>query len=109
VVVTALLFVPALIITPSFEILRLIFSVCILWIFIRKFDEPYDKFSVFITAVVCLYSVIIFLGIFVPEFYLKMEGNTYRYKFILESHNALSVLVFISFLYLVNSLLYFDK
>lgn len=109
VIVTALLFVPALIITPSFEILRLIFSVCILWIFIRKFDEPYDKFSAIVTAIVCLYSFIIFLGIFVPEFYLKMEGNTYRYKFILESHNALSVLVFISFLYLVNSLLYFDK
>ncbi len=104
-IVCILLLVPAFIITPGADSLRLILSSCVLWIFIDKFKSPYQTFSLIVAALIGLYSCVIFAGIFFPDFYLKMGGGALRYKFILESHNALSILVFMFFIYLCNTLL----
>jgi hypothetical protein len=103
-IVTLLLFMPFLFLNPSMDTVRFLFSICIFWIFLEKFNTPYKYFSLAVTCLIALYAFIIFAGIFFPENYLVMGGGDLRYKFFLESHNALCIPVLISFIYLVNAL-----
>src|SRR5215207_8846541 len=102
--ITAALFLPAFAITPSSDILRFILSIFVLWIFLKKFEDPYKRFSHWVALVICVYTIFIFAGVFFPENYIRMDYS-YRYKFIFETHNALSIYALFSFTYLLNYLL----
>ena len=100
-IITAALFLPALAITPSSDILRFILSVFVLWIFLKKFDKPYTIYAPLVALIICLYTLFVFGGIFFPQNYL-LSDHSFRYKFVFETHNALTVYGLFSFTYLLN-------
>ena len=104
-VITLLILVPLLIITRKPEVLRVIFSIALFWIFLEKFSSGIGKMDRRLAVFLCLYALVIFGCIFDPWLYLMMYDGSFRYRFILESHNALCILVFMIFIYLLETLL----
>jgi hypothetical protein len=100
--ITVALLVPALIIMPSFDIVRFMMSVCILWIYLDKLNNPDREYSVILGWIIVIYVLAMTIGIMNPSFYLIMDTNAMRYKFIMESHNALTITALICLVYLVN-------
>src|ERR1700761_2124730 len=78
-IVTILLLVPLLIMNPRAEVLRVIFSVCIFWIFLQKFASGIGKMNYYIALVLAVYSIVMFAGILNPDFYTRMDDGNYRY------------------------------
>lgn len=101
-IVTCALFIPALMISPSFELVRFILSACILWIFFDKMKDPEKDYPVYAGWLVVFYVVAMAAGILNPSYYYTMDTNSKRYMFILESHNALTVTTLICLVYLTN-------
>lgn len=99
------LLVPAMLISPSSEILRFMMSICVLWIFFNKLDQPDKEFSPLVGWFVTGYVFAMAIGILIPTFYMSMDNGTLRYKFITESFNALTIIALISQVYLVNMIL----
>ncbi|MDO6435543.1 hypothetical protein Q4E93_33320 [Flavitalea sp. BT771] len=104
-VITLLILVPLLVITRRAEVLRVIFSIALFWIFLEKFTAGIGTTDRRLAVFLSLYALVLFAGIFYPWFYLMMYDGSLRYKFILESHNALCILVFAIFIYLCETLL----
>ncbi len=99
---TVALLIPALIIMPSFDIVRFIMSVCILWIFFDKLNKPEREYSVILGWVIVIYVLAMALGIMNSSFYYIMDTNAMRYKFIMETHNGLTISALICLVYLMN-------
>lgn len=102
--ITLAILVPALILTPGMDILRIIMSIAIMWIFYSQMSEPVNPAFQLVTVIVLVYSVAMFFGIFDRENYFVMGNGAMRYKFNLESHNALCIVALLSFVYLLNVL-----
>lgn len=100
--ITIALLIPALLIMPSFDIVRFMMSVCILWIYIDKLNNPDKEYSVLMGWIVVGYVIAMTAGIMNPSYYLIMDTGAMRYKFIMESHNALTVVALICMVYLIN-------
>lgn len=100
--ITVALLIPALIIFPSFDIVRFMMSVCILWIFLEKLNDPQPDHSALLGWLVIFYVVAMTAGIADLSNYVIMDTKSMRYKFILESHNALTITAMICFVYLLN-------
>jgi len=103
--ITLLILAPLLAITHRVEVLRVIFAIALFWIFLEKLSSGIGKMHRWLAVLLALYAIVIFIGIFDPWFYLMMSDHSLRYKFILESHNALCILVFMIFIYLCETLL----
>jgi len=103
-VITLLILVPLLAITRRAEVLRVIFAIALFWIFLEKLSSGIGKLDRRLAILLAVYAFVIFIGIFNPWFYLMMFDGSLRYKFILESHNALCILVFMIFIYLCETL-----
>jgi hypothetical protein len=104
-IITLLILVPLLVVTRRAEVLRVIFSIALFWIFLEKFTAGIGTTDRRLAVFLSLYALVLFAGIFYPWFYLMMYDGSLRYKFILESHNALCILVFAIFIYLCETLL----
>jgi hypothetical protein len=103
--ITLLVLVPLLIITRRADVLRVIFSIAVFWIFLEKFVTGIGTTDRRLAVFLSVYAIVISAGVFYPWFYLMMHDGTLRYKFILETHNALSILVFFIFIALYEALL----
>jgi len=103
-IITLAFFAPALILTPGMDIFRIITSVAVMWIFFSYFSEPVPSFYPFVTIFVLAYAVAMFAGIFDPDNYFVMGNGDMRYKFNLETHNALCIVALLSFIYLTDAL-----
>lgn len=102
-IITLLILVPLLVMTRRADVLRVIFAIAMFWIFLEKFSSGIGKLDRRLAVFLSLYALVILVCIFVPSFYIY-DGSL-RYKFILESHNALSILVFLIFIYVCETLL----
>lgn len=100
--ITIALLIPALIISPSSDMVRFILSVCVLWIFFDKLKDPDKDYAAIVGWIVVVYVLAMTIGLMNPAFYVKMDTNAMRYKFITGSHNALTVTALICLVYLVN-------
>lgn len=103
------LFIPTIFLAPSIEVVRIIFSISILWIFFKKFESNSSFISNTMLIASMLYALLLFSGIFDSGNYFVMGNGELRYKFILESHNALCVPTLFAFVFLINGMVHENK
>ncbi|NML20614.1 hypothetical protein HHL16_07000 [Pseudoflavitalea sp. G-6-1-2] len=77
-------------------------SICILWIYLDKLNNPDKEFSLVAAGLIILYTIAMVAGILVPSFYVVMDTGAMRYKFITGSHNALTLTALAALVFLVN-------